>query len=356
MDEEDVPVISNHLERFFSGDSRFIYREAVGLGSSASAHRVQYVEKLNGHHFVTDFLVKVSPKQGWAAETIKEERTYLKLLRGGMHVVRLIDIPDDPLNKYNFQDEWSFLIMEWLPNGTLAQFVRKARNMGLQRLPNRLLWRFFLCLIRGCCSMAWPKKREDDVLELEIPMEKRQETICHGDLHHGNVVLGDFEMTGEHQLTPILKLIDFGNSSKTEDIVAANKENLFDVGKLMLKLITLNNETFPGPAHNPRKIKHDGQFIETLAHPILPPSHGEPSPFPWHDEWLVDVVALCIVVDSAHQPSLEEFVTWAVQAVNERDAAYYGTPNETDVALMDLCKRTILYAPTVNALTENSSD
>lgn len=39
------------------------------------------------------------------------------------------------------------MIMEWIQHGTLLNFVNKATSKlrDGERLPNRLLWRFFLC-------------------------------------------------------------------------------------------------------------------------------------------------------------------------------------------------------------------
>ncbi|KAI1102042.1 hypothetical protein F4804DRAFT_314338 [Jackrogersella minutella] len=334
------------LRECFSLDNRYNYRRMVAAGGFGSAHRVQYVNP--DTQVVFDFLVKKAHDDDEAEEALMIEKNYLLPMRGGMHIAQLIvEIPDDPLEKAasfgGLRGEWIFL--EWVPNGTLYDFVEKARLIGVERLPNRLLWRFFLCLIRACCGMAWPRNRHDGMVELELPEPGEPLIgIAHNDLHTSNVLLGDFEIAGEHGITPILKIIDFGLSTDSTELEHEDikETNLWEVGKIMLQLITLDLDTTY--ATTPVTIDYLGQNVQTRANPILPPSSGSPSPFPWLDQWLATVVSLCVATQFDGVPTLQTLSVIVPYAVRERNGEFYGVPEESDQAIRDLCQE-ILYAP-----------
>lgn len=67
------------------------------------------------------------------------------MLQDNLHIVRLINLPNNPLRGRIDRRDW--IILEWLEHGELRSFITKARIMIGRgtRLPNRLLWRFFTC-------------------------------------------------------------------------------------------------------------------------------------------------------------------------------------------------------------------
>ncbi|KAI1383845.1 uncharacterized protein F4822DRAFT_53413 [Hypoxylon trugodes] len=339
MDPAKLQDLANELEVYFSRDSRFVYRQPVAAGGFGSTHRVQYIYANNGMWDVADFLVKVAYDDQEALASMQAERGHLKLLRGGMHIAQILNIADDPLKNSGLQGDW--LMLEWLPNGTLEAFIRKARDQGVTRLPNRLLWRFLLCFVRACCGMAWPRNRQDGMLELELPKPGIEPIgFLHNDFHAGN---GDFA-PGEHAFTPNLKLIDFGNSDVTDEelIDVAKEQNLWDVGKLMMQLISLDLSTKEGPAANPGTVHYLGENIETRANAIFPEDPGAVVPFPWLDNWLRTLIGLFMAVDSERLPDLQSLSSWVPYAVVERTAGFYGLYEESDYTIRELCRRIIL--------------
>ncbi|KAI1499101.1 hypothetical protein F5X99DRAFT_391237 [Biscogniauxia marginata] len=68
-----------------------------------------------------------------------------------------------------------YLVMEYLENGDLATLIYKlqadkAKEKTGGRIPNRVLWSFWLCLIRACVAMHWPpRKIHDHRKEPRIP-------------------------------------------------------------------------------------------------------------------------------------------------------------------------------------------
>ncbi|KAK8087190.1 kinase-like domain-containing protein [Apiospora phragmitis] len=105
------------------------------------------------------------------------------------------------------------LVIELLENGSMKEFLNKAKAHSAPRLPNRLLWRFFLCLARACVAMAFPRRFEGGQSLEDIP-GRQSSTLrlyTHTDMHVNNVMLGGLNAQEfEHQISPILKLIDFG--------------------------------------------------------------------------------------------------------------------------------------------------
>ena len=71
------------------------------------------------------------------------------MLMWAKHIIRLITVPKDPLRRkirgIRPHHAQSWIYLEWVENGTLKDFFRRAREEGVERLPNRLLWRFFMC-------------------------------------------------------------------------------------------------------------------------------------------------------------------------------------------------------------------
>ncbi|OTA98774.1 hypothetical protein M426DRAFT_17098 [Hypoxylon sp. CI-4A] len=351
MDEGEIEAVAQEatktLHQCFSQDNRFIYRECVASGTYGSAHRVQYVHNDRGYLTAHDFLVKKA-HTSWDAEyALKEERNYLQQLRGGMHIVQLVDVPNNPLVGLNYPGEW--LVMEWLGNGTLARFIHRAGETG-HHLPNRLLWRFFLCLVRGSCAMAWPRGRTDNLTELETPIPGVPPGgMFHNDMHCANVLLADLGNGGEHGITPILKLIDFGNSTIAEpgDETTARGVNLWDIGKIMLKLITLDLGAEEVKLGDATQVNYLGMMIPTRANVILPEQPHGPSPYPWLDDWLATCVALCMIVEDDHMPPYQTLISWLLYAVVNRDENFYrGRPDETDRQIFEGCKQLLMDAPT----------
>lgn len=95
------------------------------------------------------------------------------------HLVRLIDFCDqgDPLNQNggrNYFGNWIYL--EYLEHGTLAQFVEKCDAQGIPYVPNRLLWRMFLCR-KYSQAPAW--NQEDTSRSEDANLETRSDSSLH---------------------------------------------------------------------------------------------------------------------------------------------------------------------------------
>ncbi|KAI1369952.1 hypothetical protein F5Y08DRAFT_347477 [Xylaria arbuscula] len=56
-----------------------------------------------------------------------------------------------------------YIIMEYMHNGSLSDLINKlaqgAEDEPPNRVPNRVLWGFWLCLVRGCVAMEYPPRK-----------------------------------------------------------------------------------------------------------------------------------------------------------------------------------------------------
>ncbi|CAJ2504394.1 Uu.00g117880.m01.CDS01 [Anthostomella pinea] len=181
-----------------------------------------------------------------------------KSVLGAKHIVKLADVPRDPLAQTFVGlprlplNDGMYVYMEWIENGSLDRLITRIRRQGLEILPNRILWRFIMCLIRMCIAMAWPPPRPagdnpQPVLEHVNP-NIDPSGLVQDDFHPGNIMLGSLEDDPgepEHSLVPILKLIDFGISKELAPLDPKDKaltRNIFDIGTIMASLVLLRKD------------------------------------------------------------------------------------------------------------------
>ncbi|KAI0123526.1 hypothetical protein BJ170DRAFT_86746 [Xylariales sp. AK1849] len=105
----------------------------------------------------------------------------------------------------------TYLIMEYLENGTLTQLLER---MAGQLLPNRLLWSLFLCITRAYVAMAYPLQvSENGEPQQEVLLNQAPSALAHNDMHGRNLMFGPRRPHQlEHSIVPSLKLIDLGSA------------------------------------------------------------------------------------------------------------------------------------------------
>ncbi|TGJ79966.1 hypothetical protein E0Z10_g8807 [Xylaria hypoxylon] len=106
-------------------------------------------------------------------------------------------------------------ITEMLDNGDLSRFICKVQTHD-EIIPNAVLWRFFLCFIKMCIGLAYPPASIDERKNITPPVPEKivhsaqPKRVVHFDFDPRNVFVGDVGQGPEHDLTPLLKLGDFG--------------------------------------------------------------------------------------------------------------------------------------------------
>ncbi|KAI0016241.1 protein kinase-like protein [Xylariomycetidae sp. FL0641] len=160
------------------------------------------------------------------------------------------DESDDENEDYDLNRK-DFLLLEFLENGDLHNFLLKVIAMQ-ERIPNRVLWAFWLCMIRACVAMEYPPnkfhpqrrdpppadqaaaasndnawKRIGDDLYEDIPPARRRwaaKRMVHFDIDPKNILIGEHDpQDQEHRLVPRLKLADFGLATSGK----RNKRNVY---------------------------------------------------------------------------------------------------------------------------------
>ncbi|KAI8634666.1 hypothetical protein F5Y19DRAFT_469727 [Xylariaceae sp. FL1651] len=297
-------------------------------------------------------------------QNIIEEKMFVRALQWAKHTVTELRPHKDPLKQtfpgvrpHYMKGEWMY--MEWLENGTLKKFVDRALDNGVPiPLPNRLLWRLFMCLIRMCIAMGWPPDMPDG--ENPQPVSERIQGpphggFIHGDLHHENLMFGEMLVNDpdtEHALTPILKMIDFGSMQQKGPTASVHKaaiaNNLYDIGVMMIEIITLDYSTEVVPdGSKDKEFRLDNTqnvFFITSGGDLLPNEYGV-DPFPSLDKELRDLVCACLAVDEDLRPSLAAVANRVSQALRLKDEQYYvlqGTRGESDEEIRNLVYQLIL--------------
>ncbi|KAI1631378.1 hypothetical protein F4809DRAFT_658030 [Biscogniauxia mediterranea] len=166
----------------------------------------------------------------YANNSIVNERRWLRKFRFSKHIVKLIEPALNPLNRKTLGlrrrlARNDYIFMEYLENGTIGDFITGINIMGgVSFVPNRFLWRCFLCLIRGCIAMAWPPTEEDasgGTSVIERAKAGDPSRIVHDDMHHFNLMFGplvnDPNEPEHHPRIPSIKIIDFGSVFEKEN-------------------------------------------------------------------------------------------------------------------------------------------
>ncbi|KAI1106344.1 kinase-like protein [Jackrogersella minutella] len=222
----------------FGVKRKFKYKRCLGRGGNGVA--VQFEEVNEMDEPIRQLAVKMllSYENPDHEEDLFNEMQIMELMRKAEHIVQLVYIPDEE-RLFNIGKQVTgsvptqeqlptvLLIMEMVENGDLTNFIQMVRERGLT-VPNYILWKFFLCLIRGCIAMAFtPERCLDNFHEADVHTEwiperfvDNPERIVHFDLDPKNIFVGSMPKPSdnlEHADVPILKMGDFGAARNVEE-------------------------------------------------------------------------------------------------------------------------------------------
>ncbi|KAI1376418.1 hypothetical protein F4677DRAFT_445671 [Hypoxylon crocopeplum] len=231
-------TIQDYFER--DNERRFQLEGLHGKGGQGCVYKVKYTPV--AENAVSRFLVvKIadpSTATKFDVNLVWKEKRFMETYRGCKHVVRLSLGPDDPLAPAKDELGWAWLYMENLENGTLFDFQYKMEQRS-SPLENALLWLLFLCAIRGCIALEypWDNRDENETMRRSLPQPTG---LVHADLHCGNVMFGSWLDDPEHDILPVMKILDFGLSyiQPSGGLETGMQRNQEDVGILMAGVIT----------------------------------------------------------------------------------------------------------------------
>ncbi|KAK8075146.1 hypothetical protein PG997_009809 [Apiospora hydei] len=159
------------------------YERVLGYGGFGVA--VKYSQKNGTGQHLRHIVVKapVRPDRPSTVESLIHEYTWYDFVKGMEHVPFLVNPvplyrsppppPDSGQEPEHLGDRdfisapGHFLITEFLDHGELIALVHRLNAAAMAQpnsdtspkltfIPNRLLWRIFLCLVRSAIAMAWP--------------------------------------------------------------------------------------------------------------------------------------------------------------------------------------------------------
>ncbi|KAI1166080.1 hypothetical protein F5B18DRAFT_120427 [Nemania serpens] len=267
-------AVAVHLGNFFLQKHHFEHEQQIAAN---------VIYKRNTPQGTVERIVVKYARRNNENQGILEEEDILRSLWGAEHIIQLLSIVR---NEYHNKPKWQepfarsieilnpifpwklridrnrfpearrtrFFMMEYLPRGTAEQLVERCDALQVDEISEPLLWYFFLCLSRACIAMAYPPRggvRDPPRIlrETAPPHGQPPSLLCHYDLHMGNVMfgeLGDPEDTPVcHQVTPVLKVIDFGMAEYENSAKNSIGYNIRYTGELMYQLAIVDTPIFP---------------------------------------------------------------------------------------------------------------
>ncbi|KAI1100454.1 kinase-like domain-containing protein [Jackrogersella minutella] len=338
-----------YIKRYFERDTRnFKYEGILGYGATNVACKVKLRHRWWRYSLPSEtFVVKRAfvPDQD---AILKNEHRIIKRHRGALHIVQPYELPRTIANPLDRAERYTILL-EHLENGSLSDFISRKQLWG-HELPNRMLFKMFMCLVRACMAMAWPPRapRGRRVMREGIPddPEERQnkEQLTHRDMHTGNILLGELDIAHwEHITTPILKLIDFERAVIVEDPAVANpgvSRNILGIGKVMREIVTGNRYAYI--RETTIRVNGFPEEIRSFAH--LPEDR-----YPNLDDELRTLIVQCCAADLDQRPTLEELYVRVRECIVARPSRVYPRyplgQYETDRAIRRIARRLIFDAP-----------
>ncbi|KAI2464720.1 hypothetical protein F4781DRAFT_411942 [Annulohypoxylon bovei var. microspora] len=358
------------IKSLFKNETRFKFEKIIGAGARGFALEMRVIDQ-SGPSLIKKQMARFVMKRATSKvheQTVKREIEILQRLRGAQNIQQLYRLPDDEGDLKATYLQGPTLFTEWIPNGIIRELL-EGRDDWSHPLPNRMLWRFFLCFCNMLVAMAWPPEGKEDApsAKRELPPQDpsgdrpSKSTLRHNDLNIENVMFGDFNsITHEH--VPMLKLIDFGQASESSDSFTytpeqAVKENMFRIAGVMLNLVGgAIDMTNAGMMNMDVTVKGEKKTIRSRARDLdgLNPKWKAPGRLiNRHTGWmnnldtdLRDLLVRCLAANATMRPDLEELFEDVQRNVTRKtQSSYIGKRwhnNESDSELLRISKELII--------------
>ncbi|KAI1755969.1 kinase-like domain-containing protein [Xylaria castorea] len=355
-------LLAQEIQGYFETSGYWEYEKLLGSGSYGLA----VLLRQKGEHGSHRHRMAVKVALASSAQQLRSEISWLKRLHGAKHIVQILASCDNLVQPdrelppklqhappmIGFIDQTAFsslagiqgpvLALEYLENGDMLSLFKRMFNDDV-RLPNRMLWSLYLCLIRACIGMAYPISRPigtQSILET-IPNDSTPpQGITHNDIAPRNIMLGIEDELDEHHQGNIFKLIDFGEARTTADPNMGPSENLRAISAYVAFFINM--------ADISQRQVVDYKGFGTTAGQLLPQSWGEP--YPWLDPDLAGLIAQCMYIDWKKRPTLQQALERASDAVLSKSPYSFPEPEEeTDDAIIEFVQEYVLDRLTIVA-------
>ncbi|KAI0131545.1 hypothetical protein F4814DRAFT_457379 [Daldinia grandis] len=380
--EGGAEAVAERIKAFFDRNDKFQWESTVGSGANGSVYKIKYSSEgcpwtfaVKVCHIDVDLGGNKSYDEDDADEgdevlQLVNEKHWLERLRNCHHIIQSFDITDDPLGQTpvgltpHRMRAWIFT--EYIENGPLTLLVERHTELYKGELfPCRLLWRFFMCLVRFCLEMAYCDAQQDGRVNMATAtLESLRELpigfLAHKDLSKNNIAVGGVfpELQHpEHDTNLILKLLDFGTAAlmdpsdprSLDDFNRTGPQrNMNDIGEVMQYLVlqedeimnrtatvTVGDETFETFAGNLHAVRDD-----LVARGV--------------DAQIIDLIYCCRVVNKERLPGLIDLAISVRGWVSSRGDG--GAERETDGAIQQRIDNLMYNAETSEEDEESEGD
>ncbi|KAI1324584.1 hypothetical protein F5Y16DRAFT_380651 [Xylariaceae sp. FL0255] len=230
--------------------------------------------------------------------------------------------------------------MEYLDHGTLEELIIKLHgpiqspftDENRRKIPNRVLWSFFLCLLSACVGMAYPVGRpfgdNRPFTTEQIGDPNNPGLLTHNDFFPRNIMLAISDGDPEHLTTmSIVKVIDFGFASEGWGA----PENIYFAAAVIRALIDTLHPSL-------RPVLYQGK--PTYATDLV----GTPLPHTWLDPDLRHLLCTCSYETEGDRPSLGDAIVEAQRGVAKTPDQFPISDQESDAAVYDFMQSFIFNA------------
>ncbi|KAI0185731.1 hypothetical protein EV127DRAFT_194547 [Xylaria flabelliformis] len=176
--DEQLRQLGREVSRYFTRRPGVEFAGFAGIGRHGGAFILE--EKNAAGQLLRKLVIKYSlgelatDEESNADDDLRNEYEWLEMLRGAEHIVRLVpfadcslDLPGISNGEDTFEDSVAqnptvrrcpTFALEHIPNGTLFKFTERLQHEE-QLIPNRMMWRIWLCMVRQCVAMAFPPQQ-----------------------------------------------------------------------------------------------------------------------------------------------------------------------------------------------------
>ncbi|RYP14692.1 hypothetical protein DL765_006219 [Monosporascus sp. GIB2] len=254
-----------------------------------------------------------------------------------------------------FRHMTRWIYMEYAENGMLQDFIDRHLAVYQRPFPNRLMWRFFMCLVRSSLEMAYYDRGVDlSATVLGALPSMAPGPLAHLDMKGENIVIGDLlpELQNpEHVISPILQLIDFGSAEDVVDPEARRERigtqfaptgselNIFDIGMVMLYIVLHEAE---GDYRVPPATEITVGAATFLSFGTVLSGRRQELVSSGVDEPLINLICRCLAQDPGNRPGLIELAALVHERVVNRGPG--DAPGESDDAIRQLVRDLLLNA------------
>ncbi|KAI1294500.1 kinase-like domain-containing protein [Xylaria venustula] len=263
--EENIQRLTEEYTTYFTTHHNITFVRRLGIGTGAVAllfrESKDEVSGTKERNIAVKFAFsEYEHRNAQADDELENERRFLTLLQGAEHVVKVLGYEVDRASVSR-----PVLVLEYVGYGSIQDLCKRITARGV-RVPNRVLWCMFLCLIRACIGFAYPPWQNDEQERIPTDGSKSHSSIIHNDLHDENVLIGELMPDGiEHREVPFLKAIDFGKAAVVPpgNWESADQKNIQEAARIITGVVakkysTLRDENMeagiPDEAGTVRKI------------------------------------------------------------------------------------------------------